>query len=153
MNKLFSWYFYYLLMDVGIVIAFQNLGKIKILCLWFCNWFRNCFSYINLLFNHKFFSFTTHIFMKVYFSYFKLLLVYILVFFPGRCLGSVIINKYVIVLKFHNLFCYFSYFLSIKKLKNSHYDVISKKKTERFEFENNILKGIVLREYDINIFL
>ena len=37
MKKLFSEYFYYLLIDVGIVIAFQSLGKIKILCLWFGN--------------------------------------------------------------------------------------------------------------------
>ena len=49
-------------------------------------------------------------------------------FFTGRYLGLITINKYVIIFKFHNLFCYFSYFLSIKKLKISRKDVISKKK-------------------------
>ena len=50
-----------------------------------------------------------------------------LVFFPRRCLGSVTIIKYVIIFKFNNLFCYFLYFLSIKKLKNSCHGVISEK--------------------------
>ena len=41
---------------------------------------------------------------------------------------SVTIDNYVIIFKFHILFYYFSYILSIKKLKNSRHDVISKKK-------------------------